>query len=617
MSPPSPLRLQLDRYVRSLLERSDHPEQQQDLGTFLTWLLVRMGFTLRLLPFHYAGPQRRVSKGRFQGGVDLVASRQGTDGSEDVYLFVLKRGNIGRSDLRSESGMWADLDERRFHSREEQAMWLPLDSKLGRVVVVAAHNGEFDMEALAEPRRTLQRRLEHDGYDLDWWSAIELVDKAVAVLGKGADDQLFPPMVRPFYGVVLDELRTAGQIRADAIDRLLDARLPLDDAIVRDDLLRALTELSLFVAMLASMDQEQSRGLLDLLDALIHLITRCMAKVVDAGEASAPVQGALVELLGTFVGAGDRLADILDPIIEIPDGLALMRDSECVDWPLRTVRLVRDLVLTTRVAKDLEAYYVRRSRGATDDTERRAFQERGDGFHRIAERSVERSRVLAEHNLGGMATPITDDQLVEYAIIWRTWLEHGKTESAATLADQMLSRLVLRRYSLRLPGPALYLSAGTPMPEGQARVLAEAWSGLHRVEFEDGGSTLIPVVLLVAWRLGVQIDETAVAKFGDIQVAERTLSPVHLQSWIPPQDAPRIWYRASLRKVGVCRIHPNDKLAPFLAQLTQRQPRLDPGPASALGLPSIDALAWVRWRTRPPLQWLVDVLPDDVSVPRE
>lgn len=613
MSPPSPLRLQLDRYVRSLLERSDHPERQQDLGTFVTWLLGRMGFTLRLLPFHYAGPQRRVSKGRFQGGIDLVASRPRADGSEDLYLFVLKRGDVGRSEWRSEDGIRADLDEVEGTRPETHDKWLPPDSRLGKVVVVAAHNGELDMERLAEHRRTYHERFERHGFGFEWWSAVELVDHALAMLGGAPDDQLFPPMVRPFYGVLLDDLRTSGQVRSDAIDRLLDARLPLDEPIERDELERALTEISLFVAILASMDEEQSRGLLELLDALIRLITRCMAKVVEAGETSEPVQGALVDLLGTFVGAGDRLADILDPIIEIPDGLALMRDSECVDWPLRTVRLVRDLVLTTRVAKDLDEHYSGRSRGTRDDTERRVFKERADEFNRMAERSAERSSLLAEHNWGGMATPITDDQLVEYAIIWRTWLEHGKTELAKTLADQMLSRLVLRRYSLRFPGPALYSSAGTPMPEGQARVLAEGWSGLHPVELEDGGSTLIPVVLLVAWRLGVQVDETAVAKFGDIQIGERNLPPVHLQSWSPPADAPRRWYGTSLRKVGVCRIHPNDKLAPFLAQLTQRQPRLDPSPASTLGLPAIDALAWVRWRTRPPLQWLVDVLPDDVS----
>ena len=128
-------------------------------------------------------------------------------------------------------------------------------------------------------------------------------------------------------------------------------------------------------------------------------------------------------------------------------------------------------------------------------------------------------------------------------------------------------------------------------------------------EFEDGGSTLIPVVIFSASRLGRSITADELRLFGPLQIGERQLPPVHLQSWIPPDDAPRQWYGASLCHSGTCRLHTLTDLDTLLRELPESQPMFPPSPASALGLPSIDAMAWVLWRTRPPLRWLLDRLP--------
>src|SRR5690606_33955918 len=107
------LRPQIGRYIRALKERDDHPDERQDLGTFLTWLLRRYGYSIRLAPLHYEGPKRRVSKGRYQQGIDLVAScpSEGENEAEDLFLFVLKPGNVGRAQWRNPEGIIGDLQE--------------------------------------------------------------------------------------------------------------------------------------------------------------------------------------------------------------------------------------------------------------------------------------------------------------------------------------------------------------------------------------------------------------------------------------------------------------------------------------------------------------------------
>jgi hypothetical protein len=279
LTPPSPLRPQLEHYVRALPERSDYPEVGQDLGTFLSWLLQRLGYTIRLAPFHYDGPKLRVSKGRYQGGIDLVASRPGEEGKQDLFLFVLKRGDVGRTQWRDQAGITGDLTEVGRTKPSEHERWLPLDEKLGRVIIVVCHNGEFDGEALGNLRRNEQEHVEERGFGFEWWSAPELVDLALSVLAEGADDHLFPPTVRPFYGLLLDGLTTynPARIPRDAVERLLDARLPGPPK----ELLRTLTELSLFAAMITGQARARDAALLDVLDMMISLLARSAAAIVS------------------------------------------------------------------------------------------------------------------------------------------------------------------------------------------------------------------------------------------------------------------------------------------------------------------------------------------------
>ncbi len=607
------LRPQLDHYVRALKERDDHPEDHQDLGTFLTWLLRRSGYTIRLAPFHYKGPNRKVSKGRFQRGVDLVASRPSEANTEveDLFLFVLKRGDIGRRQWRDDAGITGDLNELFDTTPEDHKDWLPLGPDPDRVNVIVVHNGEFDDEALADMRRKRQQRFEREGFGFEWWSAPELVDKTLTVLGEGPDHELFPPTVRPFYGALLDGLETSGQVPLDAVERLLAARLPGRAS----ELHRTLTELSVFAAMIANLPRTRSQALLAALDMMLALLSGCAAAIVTADAKGAEIRESLGDLLSTFVDLGDGLAQALQPLAEVEDGLVYPTIGEPIDWPLRTMWVLRYLALTVRAANDLASFENAKATAAKNDADR----ERAEAVVRKSKdssvRCLEISLALAEHNLGAVGTPITDDQLIEYALLWRTWLDAGHVRQTTRTVEELITRLILRR-QLGSPGLALYQQARTPMRDTDARALAEAWFGSREqasMVFEDGGSTLLPLIIFMGLRLGVKIEASTFMAFGALDLEDQERGVVHPQSWSPPEDASRRWYGEDLSRSGVCHIYQFSQPKDFPSRFEQRQGQLGPSPMAELGFESIDGMAWVHWRTRPPLRWLLDALPGEPS----
>jgi hypothetical protein len=610
LTPPSPLRPQLEHYVRALDERSDQPEERQDLGTFLTWLLRRSGYTIRLAPFHYDGPRRRVSKGRYQGGVDLVASRPGAGGKEDLFLFVLKRGDFGRKQWRDPTGILGDLNEVGKTKPSDHVRWLPSDDQLGRVTIIVCHNGEFDDEVLGTLRRNEQENIEQRGFGFEWWSAPELVDHALTVLAEGPDDQLFPPTVRPFYGLLLDGLTTTGQLPHDAVERLLDARLAKPPkAASAKELLRMLTELSLFAAMIVGHHpRARADALLDVLDMVRALITHSAAATVFAEAGEPRVREALADLLTTFVAAGERLAEALSPLARVPDGLALAGPGEQIDWPLRAARILRDLASSARTSAELAAYHRQLEAKAKADGDRKTSREASQRFEIVHNRCLAVCVDLAENNIGALATPITDDQLIEYAILWRTWLDGGQLDLLRRVIAELKARWVIRR-RLGYPGPALYQHARTPMREQDVRVLAEAWTARSRPpSFEDGGSTLLPVVLTFALRLGVPIESAELAVFKPIKTPGGPHASVFAQSWSPPETASGRWYAEALSHEGVCHVHELEDIEQLVDRLLELHTPVSRSPMAELGFESIDAMAWVYWRTRPPLRWLLDAL---------
>lgn len=592
MSVDARRRRQLDLYVRSLDARTDAPDDEQDLGGFVSWFLARQDFAIRL-PFRHAGPRRKVNKGRLEEGIDLIASRRTDDEREHLYLFVIVPHDAG-GDTDALHVMDPDLAALRHAPRAFIDVFVD-DGICDTVTLVAVENARAGQRAVSFWRGMMSARLEQAGYEFQMWGPPELVSRGLAALHGRAehertDRQLFPPIIRPFYGVILDGL-TSGRINLETVDRLLGQRLKGDRLSTTDGLRRTLAEVSLFLSMLAETEQGGTTALLDLIDTTHRVACAGLAAALAAPGAvdAVTIRDVMRAVLSHVVHAGERLRDALAGLADVRDGLALAGPSEFIDWPLRTMRLLRDLALTAHIAREL-----------------------GDGgFDTLSTSCVELLSSLVQHNLGGACTPITDDQLIEYVIIWRVCLDHDRQDIVEEMVSDMLGRWRLRRYA-GLPGPGLYQYAPPAFGVNDAQVLAEAWHGDTRPPtFEDAGSTLLPVVLFMAHRLGVAPSQEALEVFGALRVGERQLHPIHPQSWSPPSDAPCRWHDQSeddLRLTGVCRVHSLGDFETFVDDFPRRQPSLDASPAARMGLESVDLLAWVRWRTRPPLRWLLDAV---------
>ncbi|MCB9880153.1 MAG: hypothetical protein H6834_00055, partial [Planctomycetes bacterium] len=593
----------LVRFIRALEVSSARPDTRQDLGTFLNWLLPRDGFSLRL-PFRYPGPRRKVERGTLIEGVDLVASKRTDDEREHLYLFVL-----AREDANDPSHLPEVMDRALMaiggHAPSDFIDLFIDEGICESVSIVAVDNGVLDREALAHWRGAITQRIRDAGFELLWWPVPTLVDHGLVALGLPHDETVFPPMIRAFYSAVRSGLETRGRLELEAIDRLLHQRLGVDPARSIADARYLLSELSLFTAMLTHLDAARSTGLLDVIDALYRVATASIAAVltVPGGREDAVTVETLVDQLRTFVEVGERLADVLTPLSEVPEGLVVSGGSEKIDWPLRTTRLVRDLAVVAHVAGELIGRM--KGRAEADD----------EHLERMVEKCIRVSVGLAQNNEGGLCTPIVDDQLIEHAIIWRVWLAHGMSETVRRMAEQMVQRWRLRRY-MGLPGPGLYQHFSAPMQDRDTQVLAEVWSDPESrpPAFEEGGSTLLPVALVVASRLGVSFEPDVIAAFGAITVGGRERPAIHAQSWSLPADAPSRWYDLSeddLNRRGVCRVHALSDLPMFLARFAEWQVAIETSPARQMGLESLDLMAWVRWRVRPPVRWLLDALPGE------
>src|SRR5262249_19132222 len=154
------------------------PEYNQDLGTFVYWLLERCGYRILEQTFRYYASKRIKATGERQWGADILATKSDVDGVLRGYRFVLKRGSVGNAQWRHEDGflphdMWLAAER----GPQDFALRFPGET-VERWSVVAVHNGEFRAEQIGEARTNLleeiPRRTRTD--HVDWWDAARLVE---------------------------------------------------------------------------------------------------------------------------------------------------------------------------------------------------------------------------------------------------------------------------------------------------------------------------------------------------------------------------------------------------------------------------------------------------------
>jgi hypothetical protein len=436
------MRALLDRYIRSLKERDDHPEQRNDLGTLVTWILERERFTVLERAFKHAGHERRVSKGRSQLGIDLLAIRE-ENGELVSYRLVLKRGDVTTfipGDAGSmASDLWLAAQEM---GREQRYGYTP-----DRITVVAVHNGDRDSEGLGQiVEGQLESMRAKTGARTEWWDAARLVDKIAAHLlgAHGADASFFPPALQPFVRLTLDSLLPERGVAGSgfdlaALDLLIERRLALyatgapgaavDNA---EELHRRLAELSLVAWMIrGECARVASSTTLPTLDAIERVLCGALAaaSALPNPSVSALLREDLMALLGLHVETAERLLEKLRPLLGVDAGLAAPAPGETISYPLRVLRLSGYLAVAGLAAH-------------------------AGGNEALAGEMAASLRDLWDHNEGGCLQPVTDDQLIEIVCAWQLWTLVGMHEVVGRTAARLIDRLAGAR-ALGLPLPAL------------------------------------------------------------------------------------------------------------------------------------------------------------------
>ncbi len=608
------MKAELERFIRGLAEREHDaaaPETLQDLGTFVHWLIERLGFCIHIRAFKHQGFARSKSAGRLQLGVDILASKEDPDGRPQLHRFVLKQGPVTKSvwgNDAEEGNIVHDVRLAAGRSRKRDAEDAGLGEDVSeRVVVVAIHNGDFDVEALGASLLELQTRLaKNNDVELLWWDAGALVELATPLLStgqggeKGVDAGLFPPGIRPFVRLALDSLRRDPfTFDLRAVDDYLEERLPLVRRPVREgaaerieagepmnalELRRRAAEVPLFSAMVAAESGVEVGGLtLPTLDALEHCICRVAEhaqrhEIQNRARHLKAVDDTLEALVRQYIRAARSLLTRLEPLFDLPYGLAVASTSETVDYPLRCLRLLGYLAVAGLACLEL---------GEQDQA--RLF---ADGVS-----SLWRS------NDAGCESPVTDDQGIELSAVWLLLLRLDRGARAGEMASSLVNRLIARRL-LGLPLPGLYQRAGVPMSDRDLRSLATAHGlGLRRAPgFEQGGSTLLALAVYVAYRHGAIEPEHLGRLHGGMRGAngEEKLAPCFLQLWQPPIDAPREWYAHTIEYRGLTWVFDNPEVREgFLAQFHEHAKTPEESYARRIGLLAVDFIAWKRWRTLP------------------
>jgi hypothetical protein len=284
------------------------------------------------------------------------------------------------------------------------------------------------------------------------------------------------------------------------------------------------------------------------------------------------------------------MVEHLAPLLHVEHGLALGSPSERIDFPMRSLRLAGHLATAGSAAFDL-------------------------GNQGAATRFGDVLEAVFTRNQGGALSPVLDDQVVELALVWDLWRRLGRADLVTSTARGLVHRLALRR-QFDLPLPALWLPTAPRLNARTVRILVDAHFHRSPPGFEQGGSQILPLALYLGWSdphdpeaesILVTTGPGAAGSPDLAQSQTRQPEAVFLQSWLPPDDAPRNWYGESLAHRGNAYVYPSQ--TPFAAFRQQferfNRPLSTTSEAERIGLPTIDRIAWKIFRNPPPLALFV------------
>lgn len=606
----------LDHYVRSLKEREEDPERHQDLGALVTWILEQHGYEVISRPYKHKVEKLGVSKGRLQHGIDILAVKEEA-GKVASYRLVLKEGPFGKAQYApSEEGtMLHDLELAASVDQKERELRYGFEPD--SIKVVAVHNGTVDRDQIGPNLdrflAAFPQRYPSVPLTVEWWDAEELVKLIqTAAGGPHADPSLFPPSARPFFSLALHSLlpergRAGSGFDHSAIDLLLDQRLPLGDpstALRDDEIQRTIAELSLFAHMVQIECDHVAEGTtLPVFDTIERVLCRAAEHVRRfPGKPSKGLRDALDALIDLYVDTAKRLFARLSPVLDLPSGLAFPAPGEVINYPLRALRLSSYLATA-----GLSLVFA-----AAEQPKQKKAQAQAEAQRAEARKIATSLVTLWEHNQGGCLSPVTDDQIIDISLAWELWLRLDMIEPVARFAGALIERLALRK-ALGFPLPSLWHRARVPMRSEDLKVIVEAHArGRTKApsSFTDDGSTLLPLAVYLAARLGKALDPSWLEAFRPAKSAESDQAwAVFPQSWQPPPDAANEWYTQGIEHRGTCKVFDlGADLDAFIQDFEAFNHPISESPAEAMGRPVVDRIAWKLWRTPAPMALFVELM---------
>lgn len=573
----------VNRFVRSLIEREDHPERTTDLGAVVCWILEHHGYEIHQYPYKYEGVEVRVGKGRLQHGIDILAVKRDAQGVHS-YRFVLKQGGMPSWPAGKPGSMPYDLFT---------AGALPVsqfETSYGiapaSMTLVAVHNGDRDKEKVGVLiEADLQRIRDRNDCKTEWWDAEKLTSLIMEVTDEdpttGTSTALFTPRIQPFIRLALDSLRPergrqgAGFDYA-AIDTLL---VPVRESETAARLERRVDELGLLVALLEAETERVANGnSLPVLETIERILCAAMGRaVVVCPKIKRSLRRAFEALLKTYEVVAERLRAKLHAVAHHPTGLALPSRAEPIDYPSRLLRLSGYLAVAG-------LRMTQRGRPAS------------------ARRMAKTLALLWKNNASAAHTPLTDDQQIELLLVLELWTAAGRHPLVRRTCAKILHRLATRR-ALGLPLPAVRLRSPLPMPRSDIATLVGAHRHLRsaRMTFDDSASTLVPALLYLNDRLGGSFDATA------RQQLLQGPPALSLQVWQPPTDAGNRWYTEAIEHDGnaFLMMRSAASTTPFADEFEEAAVAIDASMAERNKLAAVDRMGWKQTRTPPSMHFVV------------
>lgn len=494
------MKLVLSQYLRTLRERDE-------FDRLLPELVSEMGYV----------PLVKPQAGTRQFGVDFpAAGKSPEDGADELLLFVIKQGDIGRRE-------WSDGAPTAVRPSIEEVLdvfltkHVPAGYENHRKVIVVATTGDLVQDTLANWSGFTERHTTEE-IKFDFWGA----DRVAGLLEQhllnenlfDADDR---SDLRKSLALAGDSEYQFADLRRLLLRQLgLKADGTLDDrgaAQARNDLIKALRRVHLAArvcAYWADAEGERRQGLWVLERTILWCFHRVQLQDLQSNNR---VLQELTDLWSSYAHASQRYYELIRPHFEVRDGMS----GYCREGAEYAVVLFEQigLMATIGLAQAL--------------TSKEEPEERARAMANA--RSIADALVALLRNHSACASPRLDNHAIDISLALTLLAMTGHRDAAHCWLSELTGRLnfvfLLRRH----------------LPVG-----SDSFDDLIELDVNDD-EVLKSTTLQTSWLLATIASWCAVLELDDLYAVlarghAENYSEVGAQLWHPGTDWRSVWYFA-------------------------------------------------------------------------